>query len=150
MAIDRNSEESCRQPVTARKVSEVARAGEKGIGEIGQNGASVAGFQPCPSPPSNLSKKEPSFTTLPLHSMGACSSCLGLGRRDRGVEVAYSLLDATTNALTCLPCALRTPKHLVYCTMILTAHNTEQLARLSTERSITNQTRNQFDGREKR
>ena len=80
--------------------------------------------------------------------MGACSSCLGLGRRDRGVEVAYSLLDAT-KVLTCLPCALRIPKHLVYCTMILTAHNTEQLARLSTERSI-NQTRNQFDGREKR
>lgn len=49
-----------------------------------------------------------------------------------------------------LPCALRTPKHLVYSTTILTGHNTERLARPSIERNITNQILNHFDERQKR
>lgn len=80
--------------------------------------------------------------------MGACSSCLGFGRRDRGVEVPHALL-ATTAALTRLPCVLRTWKHLVSYTTILTARNTEQRARLSIEGIITNLIQNHFDERPK-
>ena len=79
--------------------------------------------------------------------MGACSSCLGFGRRDRGVEVCKSRLPSLL-VLTHFPCALRTPKPLVFCTTTLTARNTGQPARL--EFTTTNKIRNHFDERQKR
>ena len=69
------------------------------------------------------------------------------GSRSRGTHLIRSLIPPI---LTSLPCALRIPKHLVYCTTILTAHNTEQLARLRIERTITYQIRNHSDERRKR
>lgn len=47
------------------------------------------------------------------------------------------------------PCTLRILKHLVFCSTILTAHNTALPARLSIERSTISQTLNHFDERGK-
>ena len=59
-------------------------------------------------------------------------------------------LDPLVHATSTDPCALRIRKHLVYCSMIHTAHSTELQARLSIERSIINLIQNHFDERGKR